>query len=82
MRRTQPLHPAAFLVDQDRRIGVARQLAQFLQQAQMTCAGVSMLRLNRIKPHGRSRRMNSRSAALSSSPDMPVMNARLLMGAD
>ena len=27
-------------------------------------------------------RMNSRSAALSSSPDTPVMNARLLMGAD
>jgi hypothetical protein len=26
--------------------------------------------------------MNSRSVALSSSPDTPVMNARLLMGAD
>src|SRR6266567_3446761 len=39
-----------------------------------------MLRLNRIKPHGRSVRMNSRSARLSSSPDTPVMNARLFMG--
>src|SRR5713226_6091803 len=39
-----------------------------------------MLRLNRMKPHGRSARMNSRSARLSSSPDTPVMNARLFMG--
>src|SRR6266446_5017700 len=39
-----------------------------------------MLRLNRMKPHGRSPRMKSRSAALNSSPDTPVMNARLLMG--
>src|SRR5882757_2714748 len=39
-----------------------------------------MLRLNRIKPHGRSARMNSRSAWLSSNPDRPVMNARLFMG--
>src|SRR5215218_4311333 len=39
-----------------------------------------MLRLNRIKPHGRSARMNARSSALSSSPEMPVINARLLMG--
>src|SRR6478609_4978704 len=38
-----------------------------------------MLRLNRIKPHGRSERMKSRSSALNSSPDTPVMNARLLM---
>jgi thiaminase/transcriptional activator TenA len=34
------------------------------------------------RAHGRSARMNSRSAALNSSPDTPVMNARLLMGAD
>src|SRR6185369_3517373 len=33
-----------------------------------------------MKPHGRSARMNSRSAALNSSPETPVMNARLLMG--
>ena len=42
--------------------------------------GVSIFRLNRINPHGRSKRMNSRSAALSSNPDTPVMNARLFMG--
>jgi len=35
-----------------------------------------------MKPQGRVPRMNSRSVALSSSPDMPVMNARLLMRAD
>src|SRR5580765_3293862 len=45
-----------------------------------TWVGASILRLNRIKPHGRSARMKSRSAALSSSPDTPVMNARLFMG--
>src|SRR5882757_9442871 len=39
-----------------------------------------MLRLNRIKPHGRSAAMNARSSTLSSSPETPVMNARLLMG--
>src|SRR4051794_14952615 len=39
-----------------------------------------MLRLNRIKPHGRSARINARSSAPSSSPETPVMNARLLMG--
>src|SRR3981081_3424116 len=38
-----------------------------------------MLRLNRMKPHGRSARMNSRSARLSSVADTPVMNARLFM---
>src|SRR5215211_6373035 len=38
-----------------------------------------MFRLNRINPHGRSVRMNSRSAALNSSPDTPVMNAREFM---
>jgi hypothetical protein len=35
-----------------------------------------------MNPHGRSARMNSRSAALSSVPDTPVMKARLLIGAD
>src|ERR1700692_1946053 len=44
-----------------------------------TCTGVSMFRLNRINPHGRSAPMNSRSAALSLGPDTPVMNARLFM---
>src|SRR6266404_1744094 len=39
-----------------------------------------MLRLNRIKPHGRSVRMNSRSGRFSSVADTPVMNARLVMG--
>src|SRR5215212_4035420 len=39
-----------------------------------------MLRLNRIKPHGRSAAINARSSAFSSSPETPVMNARLLMG--
>ena len=39
-----------------------------------------MFRLNRIKPHGRTARMNSRSARLSSSPDTPVMKALVLMG--
>src|SRR6266852_3591080 len=39
-----------------------------------------MLRLNRMKPHGRSARMNSRSARLSSVADTPEMNARLLIG--
>src|SRR3954447_25583237 len=39
-----------------------------------------MLRLNKMKPHGRSTRINSRSAASSSSPETPVMNARLFMG--
>src|ERR1700720_2032672 len=46
----------------------------------MACVGVSMFRLKRINPHGRSKRINSRSAALSSNPDTPVMNARLFMG--
>src|SRR5450756_2942325 len=45
----------------------------------VTCAGVSMFRLNRINPHGRSERINSRSAALSTVPDRPVMKARLFM---
>src|ERR1700730_14304003 len=48
--------------------------------SRITCSGVSIFRLNRIKPHGRSTRMNSRSAALSSVPDTPVMNAREFMG--
>src|SRR4051812_44473081 len=48
--------------------------------SEVTCAGVSILRLKRMKPHGRSARTNARSSALSSSPEMPVMNARLLMG--
>ena len=82
MRRSEPLHPAAFLVDQDRGIGIADGFPQFPQQVKQLEPGVSILRLNRMKPHGRSARMNARSAALSSSPDMPVMNARLLMGAD
>src|SRR5580698_10515242 len=38
-----------------------------------------MFRLNRIKPHGRSTPMNSRSASFSSVPDTPVMKARVLM---
>src|SRR6185312_5636047 len=38
-----------------------------------------MLRLNRIKPHGRSARINSRSAWVGVRPDTPVMNARLVM---
>jgi hypothetical protein len=38
--------------------------------------------LKRINPHGRSERMNSRSAALNSVPDTPVMNARVLMPGD
>src|SRR5258708_1459457 len=38
-----------------------------------------MLRLNRIKPHGRSARINSRSSWVGVSPDTPVMNARLAM---
>ena len=29
MRRPEPLHPAALLVDQDRRIGLAERLPQF-----------------------------------------------------
>jgi hypothetical protein len=40
------------------------------------------LRLNKINPHGRSARMNSRSAALNSVPDTPVMNARVLIPGD
>src|SRR5229473_4141792 len=39
-----------------------------------------MFRLNRMKPHGRSERMNPRSSVVSSAPDTPVMNARLFMG--
>jgi len=38
--------------------------------------------LKRINPHGRSDRMNSRSAALNSGPDTPVMNARVFMAGD
>ena len=41
-----------------------------------------MFRLKRIKPHGRSARMNSRSAAFNSVPDTPVMKARVFMAAD
>ena len=33
------------------------------QQVQMTCAGLSILRLNRIRPHGAARAENSRSSA-------------------
>src|SRR5207302_1487500 len=38
------------------------------------------LRLNRMKPQGRSARRKSRSEAVSSGPDTPVMNARLGIG--
>jgi hypothetical protein len=38
--------------------------------------------LKRINPQGRSERMNSRSAALNSSPDTPVMNARVFIPGD
>src|SRR5215216_5989342 len=35
-----------------------------------------------MKPHGRSARMNSRSAAVRTVPDTPVMKARVLIRAD
>src|SRR4051794_14041416 len=38
-----------------------------------------MFLLKRINPHGRSERMNPRSASVSSVPAMPVMKARLFM---
>src|SRR3954451_15869365 len=41
-----------------------------------------MLRLKRMKPHGRSALINSRSSAVSSAPDTPVMKARMLIRAD
>ena len=47
-----------------------------------TCSGVSMLRANRMKPHGSASRRNDRSAALSVGPLTPVMNARASIDAD
>ena len=82
IRRAEPLHPAALLVDQDRRIRLADGFPQFANKHERLAPDVSMFRLNRMKPHGRSARMNSRSAALSSGPDTPVMKARVLMRAD
>ncbi len=42
----------------------------------VTWALSSMLRLNRIRPHGRASRRKARSSAVRVGPDSPVMNAR------
>ena len=33
MRRPEPLHPTAFLVDQDRRVGVTNQIPHFFNKS-------------------------------------------------
>ena len=81
MRWTQPRHPAAFLVDQDRRIRLAKAIPQFLNKRRYLIRrlDIAFEKDKAPRPLGTDK---FALRALSSSPDTPVMNARLLMGAD
>jgi hypothetical protein len=52
LRRLQPLHPSALLIDQDRRIGLADGCTQFLNQLS-NLAGRVDIALEKDEPHGR-----------------------------
>ena len=51
MRRAEPLHPPALLVDQDRGVRVAQRFSETVNN-NITCDGLSIFRLNRMRPHG------------------------------
>ena len=61
MRRAEALHAAAFLIDQNGRIGAADRLAKIRDETRALGSGVSTLRLNRMRPHGSASRRNDRS---------------------
>src|SRR3954453_4578207 len=46
-----------------------------------TCAGVPMLRLNRMKPQGSASRKKARSSGVSSGPEQPTMKAVVIVRA-
>ena len=74
MRRPEPLHAAALLVDQDGRMP-AKQIAKGLNEIS-NLPGELMLRLKRMKPQGSAARKNARSSADKFSPATPEMKAR------
>ena len=75
MRRAQSLHPAAFLIDQDRR-PAADAAAKFVNQAPQAIRSAT-LRSKTISPHGSASLRNCRSSALSAGPATPVIKARI-----
>ena len=59
MRRPEPLHPAALLVDQDRRVVAADRLAQRFADQPRTCSGRLDIALEKDEAPGVRRRAES-----------------------
>ena len=79
MRRAEPLHPAALLVDQDRRIRIFDKAPQFANEPSNLRRRIDVA----LEQDEAPRPFGADEFALGIgqfSPDTPVMNARLIMG--
>src|SRR5215217_7700753 len=65
------------------RIGASRPtVSRSAAVSAVSCAGVSMLRLKTMKPHGAAARKNASSSAVSTGPEQPAMKARAVIAAE
>ena len=82
--------PRALSDEEARRAATMHSVYSYLLQiasrkeaaSRLTCAGVSILRVKKMSPHGSLSRTNARSDGVSVVPAIPVMKARVVIGAD